>query len=67
MEHTVEVFYVSAEQGSKAGRHELGKFFSREAADAHAKDLSEARGHTDVSVEMRVESWKDQDISHRPG
>ena len=65
MEHTVEVFYVSA--SINGVRHELAKFFDEAAADKHAKDLSIARGHDDVSLVKRVETWANQDISHRPG
>jgi hypothetical protein len=70
MEHTVEVFYVSAQQQlSSTGqgvRQDLAKFFSKDAAEKHAASLDNTRGHSAVAVDMRVEAWKNQAISHRP-
>lgn len=43
-----ETFFVSAEIDGV--RHDLGKFFSREAAERHAKNIVHARGHSDVRV-----------------
>jgi hypothetical protein len=67
MEHTVEVFYVLAEQAGNPGvKMELAKFFELKHAENHAADLQHAKGHSDVSVESRTERMADQLPGHRP-
>jgi hypothetical protein len=63
MSDKITVHYITATHAGARHRTDLGKFFEREHADAHARTIDPS--WTDVRIEVRKETREQQDPAHR--